>query len=99
MSQAGPNGRCRPRWSVDGHPSAGVPPWLIAGLPCRSVSVMVGPPLAASLPSSGLVLVRSVGLVSPHEVPLSRLYPAVSDGAEPAQLVPEAGPATIVPVS
>src|SRR6516225_3074327 len=99
MSQAGPNGRDRPRWSAGGHPFAEVPPWLIAGLPCRSVCVIVGPPLSDSVPRRGSVLVRSVGLANPHDAPLSRLYPAVSAGAAPTQLVPEAAPATIVPVS
>src|SRR5260370_33992263 len=99
MSQAGPNGRDRPRWSVRGHPVARVPPWLIAGLPRAGISAIVGPPFAASLPSLGPVLVRSVGFANPHAVPLSRLYPTVSAGPAPAQLPPEVDPATIVPVS
>src|SRR5215470_13541065 len=94
MSQAGPNGRDRPRWSVRGQPVDRAPPWLIAGLPRAGISVIVGPPFAASLPSLGPVLVRSVDLANPHVVPLSRLYPTVSAGAAPAQLPPEVDPAT-----
>src|SRR5260370_39452525 len=99
MWRDGPNGRDRRGWSVRGHRVARVPPWLSAGLPRAGISVIVGPPFAASLPSLGPVLVRSVDLANPHAVPLSRLYPTVSDGAAPAQLPPEVDPATIVPVS
>src|SRR5215470_653538 len=67
----------------------------MAGLPSAGARVGVGPPLAASGPSSGLAAVRSVGLANAHETPVSRLYPADSCGATPAQLGPgaEAAPA------
>src|SRR5580704_11266580 len=71
----------------------------MAGLPGSGVSVLVGPPLCRSGPRTGLVEFRSVDLAKPHEVPLSRLYPANSVGAAPVQLAPPVEPATMVPVS
>src|SRR5215472_1569805 len=98
MSQAGSCGRDTPRWSVAGQ-VARVPPWSMAGLPSAGARVGVGPPLAASGPSRGLAAVRSVGLANAHEMPVSRLYPADSCGAAPAQLGPGAEAAMIEPVT
>src|SRR3954470_22411325 len=52
-------GRSPPRWSSDG-PASFDPP-SIAGDPSRSACVRVGPPLSASGPSFGSVLVLSLG--------------------------------------
>src|SRR5690348_11596355 len=53
MSQAGPAGRSAPRWSVGSRPAPGAGPAARAGLPARSASVGVGPPLFCSGPSFG----------------------------------------------
>ena len=88
-----------PRWSVGGQPLALAPPWSIAGLPAWSAWVWVGPPLLASLASSGSVLDRSVGWESRHEVPLSRLNPDGSWNRFPKQLGPWVLSAMMVPVA
>src|SRR5204863_8213463 len=72
----GPWGRGTPRWSSVGA-SFGSPA-SIAGLPCVSAWVQVGPPLSCSGPSSGSTPTRSVLLYPASGQPLvlrTRLCP------------------------
>src|SRR5438309_1104539 len=77
MSQAGPWGRCTPRWSVaTPHWAAGIQ--FTAGLPASSATVFVGPPFAARGPSLGFATsTLSVGFLAkahPADFP-RRLWP------------------------
>src|ERR1019366_6828676 len=75
MSQAAPCGRTAPRWSKGklGAPQkAPVGIWSTAELLAGSAMVSVGPPLFASAPSCGLVLLKLVP-PNPQLVPSSRL--------------------------
>ena len=74
-------GRAMPRWSNGGQLE--LLPASIAGLPANRAWVSVGPPLFASGPSLGSVLLRSPDPVKPHVDPLSRLLPC--DVIVPAQ--------------
>ena len=78
MSQTGPCGRRIPRWSVGGQPALSPP--SIAGLPGKSMCVSVWPPLSASGPNSGLVLIRSPMAFRPQLLLLSRLCPPERGG-------------------
>src|SRR5207302_10693803 len=85
MSQAGPWGRGKPRWSVVAHPA----PASRAALFCGMAIVWVGPPLFCSGPSSGSPNTLpppalKQGYVSAFESKL-RLLPS-EVGARPPQL-------------
>src|SRR5437764_12878389 len=77
MSQRGPWGRGTPRWSVV-TAQAAVGMASMAGLPARRAMVLVGPPLAPSGPSLGLVFTLSdffLAKLQPVLLPI-RLCPA-----------------------
>src|SRR5687768_2004793 len=78
-----------PRWSVARQPV--LVPALMAGLPSNRAWVKVGPPLSASGPSCGGVLIWSPG-PPPQVLSLERLLP---EEVTPTQL-PTVLPATIV---
>src|SRR5919108_2888557 len=98
MSHPAPCGRDTPRWSTA---STGdslqivASPLSIAGEPSRSACVCVGPPLLASGPSFGSVLLIEP-FCEPHLqlTPLSRLLPPLI--MPPAQFPPLGLFATIV---
>src|SRR2546421_3968256 len=75
MSQRAPCGRPTPRWSVAGGGQPGLPASM-AGLPPLSAMVFVGPPLAASGSSCGLVPCLSPAELKAQSAELSMLYPA-----------------------
>src|SRR5450759_5736006 len=77
MSYRGPCGRGTPRWSVEGalFEPLNVTPSM-AGLPVSRAKVWVGPPLSASAPSKGLVLLFEPDAEpQPHVTPSSMLLP------------------------
>ena len=75
MSQPVPCGLVVPRWSVvPVQPDVLAGMASTAGLPEGSAIVWVGPPLLASGPSCGWVLLfEGLAVVKPHEVPVSML--------------------------
>src|SRR5688572_28322448 len=71
-SASGPSARLKPRWSFAGADVA--VPLSTAGLVEPIERVIVGPPLAASAPRSGSVLLwLPFAVVKPQVVPLSML--------------------------
>jgi hypothetical protein len=70
----------------------------MAGLPVSNAIVLVEPSLLASAPSCGFVEFRSVPRLKWHEVPLSKMYPWLSEMV-PVQFEPTVLFATMVPVS
>ena len=77
MSYRTPCGRATPRWSVEGAllGALNVTPSL-AGLPVSRAKVWVEPPLSASTPSRGSVLLIEPSVEpQPHVVPSSMLLP------------------------
>jgi hypothetical protein len=96
MSQKGPAGRMKPRWSVAGGGQGLCVTASIAGLPGCRACVCVRPPLFCSGPSSGLVLLRSPGPARPHVLSLLRLSPWDVSRTIPAQFPPAVLLATIV---
>src|SRR3954451_12984298 len=81
--------RTTPLWSAAGHVAGS--PLSIAGLPSSTAWVKVGPPLSASVPSTGSLSTRSPLPVNAQLCALSRLCPPDLTG--PTQFVPP--PATI----
>src|SRR5262245_10386577 len=77
MSQRLPSGRVIPRWSVAGQLKGSDTTASIASEPARRAMVCVRPPLFASGPSIGFVLlIDPLSEPQPQLVPASRLLPA-----------------------
>ena len=90
MSGAMPWGRGTPRWSVVTPATA--TPASMAGLPGSRAWVRVGPPLSASGPSSGSVLIRSVGSRATAGASEKRLWPSETNEAPDSRTrLPPAG--------
>src|SRR3954453_16694046 len=99
MSHAGPGGPVPPRGSAAGGGQLPGATALMTGLPTNSACVWVGPPLLASGPSCGSVLIRSPSAgLRPQALLLSRLEPpdVSTPPARMRQLGPPIGLATIV---
>src|ERR1700730_1919633 len=90
MSQPVPCGLVVPRWSVVPVQPGGLAGMAsTAGLPEGSAIVWVGPPLLASGPSCGLVVLLEVLAVEePHVDPVPMLRPVSGTGCPPPQLGP-----------
>ncbi len=86
MSGAVPWGRATPRWSVV--TPAMATPAPMAGLPGNSAMVSVEPPLSASGPSKGFVLIRSVGASAREGASENRLWPCEWNAPEFVRLPP-----------